>query len=181
MTEDKDNASSVEDLKNVRSWTLGILGFATTVSAVLVQAFHFRLEPTLVAVAGFAFTMIATVLFINRAETRQNKALGKHIDYSTEVNESFLARLDSIDDVLLDIQKSTLRTEICNEIRNNPKNHETIIRMGERYFCQLKGDWVMTDLYQAWVDSEQEAGRRVHLPPELLMTVTNQILTEKDK
>ena len=62
---EKDNtASSVEDLKSLRNWILGIIGFATAVSTFLVQALHFRPEPTILAVSGFACALVLIVVLI---------------------------------------------------------------------------------------------------------------------
>lgn len=165
-----ENKNSTEDLKTLRNYVIGVAGFATTVSAILIQVFHFKAEPTVACAIAFACMMLLIVYLIGRAEKRNQVMLQSHIDESNTVIGGFDKRLDSIDNVLLDIQKSTLRTELSNEINRNPSNHDTIIRMGEKYFCRLNGNWVMLDAYKSWMESEEKTGRKVHLPTELLTT-----------
>lgn len=160
--------SPIEDLKNLKNYVLGIAGFSTSVSAVLIQIFHFPTEITVAMMILISCLFIVIVYLIGRAEGRQKRMLEAHVKASTKTIRGFDKRLDMIDSVLADIQKSTLRTEICNEIERYPENHDTIIRMGERYFCELGGNWVMFDLYQRWIDSENAEGRPVYLPPQLL-------------
>lgn len=169
---------SVDDLKTLRNWAIGIASFSTTISAVLVQVLHFPVEPTLLCVLGFAGIMLIVVYLINKSEQRQKKLLQSHTEESTQITKDFDRRLDSIDEILLDIQRSTLRTEMNDEIARHPENHDTILKMAEKYFCQLKSDWVQTSLFLDWVESEEKAGRKVHIPQELLNTVSARALEE---
>lgn len=171
--------NSIDDLKLLRNWAIGIASFSTTISAILVQALHFPVEPTLICVLGFAGLMLLVVYLINKSEQRQRILLQSHIKESTENVKDFDSRLDSIDLILLDIQRSTLRTEMNDEIARHPENHDTILRMAEKYFCQLKSDWIQTSLFLSWVESEEKAGRKVHIPQELIATVNARALEEK--
>ena len=99
--------------------------------------------------------------------------LKNHIDEATYTTQEFVGRLDSIDDVLLDIQKSTLRTEMNDEITRHPHNHDTILRMAQKYFVDLQADWIETDIFLSWVEAEKQAGRPVNLPPQLFSAVTD--------
>lgn len=169
---------STDDLKALKNWAIGIVGFSTTISAVLVQILHFPVEPTLLCVLGFAGIMLLVVYLINKSEQRQKRLLQSHAEESVQITKDFDKRLDSIDEILLDIQRSTLRTEMNDEIARHPENHDTILKMAEKYFCQLKSDWVQTSLFLAWVESEEKAGRKVHIPQELLNTVNARVLEE---
>lgn len=167
----EQNKSSREDLITLRNYTLGVVGFATAVSTVLIQVMHFRAEPTIACTIAFACMMLLIVYLIGRAEARNGLMLRDHIDESETVIKGFDKRLDSVDTALVDIQASTLRTELNNAIYRHPENHDTIIRMAEKYFCTLKQNWVMLDLFSAWVESENAKGREVHLPPDLLKSI----------
>jgi hypothetical protein len=41
------------------------------------------------------------------------------------------------------------------------------LKYAERYFIELDGDWVQTDLFFGWIEAEDKAGRTVHIPPQL--------------
>lgn len=161
--------NSADDLKTLRNWALGVAGFSTTISAILVQALHFPVEPTLICVLGFACLMLLIVYLINKSEQRQKLLLKTHIDESSEITKGFDKRLDYIDKLLLEIQRSSLRIELGNEIKRHPENHDTILKMAERYFLPVEqggynGDWVASDAFQLWAEKENEHGRPVKIP-----------------
>ena len=45
----------------------------------------------------------------------------------------------------------------------HPHNHDTILKMAEKYFITLKGDWYETNRFLDWVEKEN-----IHLPPSLI-------------
>ena len=175
-----DGKDSKEDLITLRNCVIGVVGFATTVSAVLIQVFHFRPEPTIVCAAAFAILMLLIVFLIGKAERRSNKNLEKHIKDSEEVQQSMKQDLQDIKNMLLENGRSTLRLELNEEINLRPENHDTILRMGKRYFLDMQGDWVETDAFQKWIDSENAAGRKVNIPPALMSDIAMKLSKEKD-
>lgn len=170
-------ANSVDDLKTLRNYALGVVGFATTISAILIQALHFETEPTLISVAGFALLMLLVGFLINRAEQRQAQLLKDHQKESDALFKDFQGDLQYLKKMALENQMSSIRNEMNCEIYRSPQNHDTILEFAHRYFIELGGDWVQTDLFLAWVDSENEQGRKVHIPTDLLQAIT----TDKNK
>lgn len=171
--------NSIEDLKTLRNWILGVATFATSISTFLVQALHFRLEPTLLVVLAFSILIIVIVFLINRVEKRQEEKLESHIKHSETNTTKLNNRLDFIDKVLLDIQRSTLRTEMNNEIARHPENHDTILRMAQRYFLPVEAgglgaNWVQADLFLSWAEKENAKGRPVHIPVDLSQAVAKE-------
>lgn len=162
-----DKKESVEDLKTLRNYTLGVVGFATAISAVLIQILHFKAEPTIACTVAFACGMLIIVYLIGKSEGRNRVMLEQHIKESQATVERMSCWFDNIDKTLLEIQRSNLRIELGNEIKRRPENHDTILRMAERYFLPVEqgglgGDWVMTDLFMKWVEAE-----KVGLPKSL--------------
>lgn len=161
-----------DDLKEVKAWILGVIAFATAISAFLVTVFGFDAGITAGVAALVATIIVVVVLLIDRSERRMRAEMEQH-------------KLDSMNDfskcksVLFDIQRSTLRTEMNNEIYRNPQNHDTILRMGRKYFIELGGDWVETDIFKQWIDDENAAGRRVNVPPELFSNLSQKIEAER--
>ena len=154
--------NSTDDLKILRNYVIGVAGFATTVSAILIQALHFPAEPTLLCVIAFACLMLLIVFLINRSEQRQRKLLENHIKESSMLTEDIKKDLTYIKDMTLENQKSAIRTELYNEIRFNPSNHDTILKIAEHYFLALKADWYMTNIFLDWAEKEN-----VKLPAQL--------------
>ena len=166
-----ENKNSKEDLISLRNYTLGVVAFATAVSTILIQVLHFRTEPTIACTLAFSCMMLLIVYLIGRAERRNQKILENHITGSDNKFGCFEKKLNSIDEVLTSIQASTLRIELNNMIYRHPENHDTIIKMAERYFCELGQNWVMVDVFSNWIDNENKSGREVHIPAELVKTI----------
>lgn len=155
--------NSTEDLKILRNYAIGVAGFATTVSAILIQALHFPAEPTLLCVISFACLMLLVVFLINKSEQRQKMNLKQHIDSSEKAFNEFRQDLADIKEMLVDNSKATLRIEMNEEMLQHPHNHDTILKMAEKYFITLKGDWYETNRFLDWVEKEN-----IHLPPSLI-------------
>lgn len=156
-----ENAST-EDLKTLRNYAIGVAGFATTISAILIQALHFPVEPTLICVASFACLMLVIVYLINKSEQRQKMNLKQHIDSSEKAFSEFRQDLADIKEMLVDNSKATLRIEMNEEMSRHPHNHDTILKMAEKYFVELKGDWYMSNKFLDWAEKEN-----IHLPASL--------------
>ena len=96
--------------------------------------------------------------------------MADHVAEAEKTTQGFGLRLDSIDNVLLDIQRSTLRTEICNEMARHPDNHDTILKMAEKYFGKraqggLEANWYMSSKFLDWAEKEE-----IKLPPSIQVT-----------
>ena len=168
MTTTKDS------LKELKTWTLGVIGFATAISAFLVTVFGFDAGITSGIAALVAAVLVITVFLIDQAEKRNAKKIE---DNRAEAIQQF----NCCKDILKDVQESTLRTEMNNEIYRNPQNHDTILKMGRKYFIELGGDWVETDIFKQWIDGENAAGRKVNIPSGLFMNLSQKIDSERDK
>lgn len=55
---------------------------------------------------------------------------------------------------LHEIRLDTTRTQLIMLMEHQPHNHDTIIKVAERYFCQLQGDWYCTSLFRDWAKRE---------------------------
>lgn len=169
----------LDDIKTSKGYILGVLAFATAVGAFLTQVLHFRTEPTLAAVAFFALFVLYLSWLIDKSEKRQEQRMAEH-------NKEIGARLANYDDTLAclkdyakETQLATLRIEMDNEMARNPANHDTILKYAEKYFIELGGDWVQTDKFFAWAESERDAGRPVRMPPALMNNIQTKREAEK--
>lgn len=172
---------TVEDLKVVRNYCLGVFTFGAAITTFFTQAFHFPLEPTLIGTTLGGALFLVVVFLIYRAEQRMKHALTCHVDSSTVALNEFRSDIEYLKKSALATQCSTLRAELDAEIFRNPSNHDTIIRYAYRYFKELDADWVETEKFLAWVESEKKAGRPVRLPADLLTNVNNKALLESSQ
>ena len=51
-------------------------------------------------------------------------------------------------------EKDNLRTQLMVMIKDFPSEKTDILRLGQHYFNDLHGNWVLTDLYRKWVVEE---------------------------
>lgn len=173
--------NSFEDIKSLKNYALGVAGFGTTIAAVLIEVFHLEADVTIACVIGFALLILLIGFFINRSERRQNEQLQAHRVQSqkqmTEVQEA----LNYLKKIAIQNQRSCIRNEMNDEMRDHPENHDTILEFAHRYFVELKGDWVQTDKFLNWVDSENAAGRKVHVPADLFKAVSERQAEEEER
>lgn len=170
-----------DDIKECKGYILGVIGFATTVSVFMVQVFHFQLEPTLIGVCSVALCMLLIGFFINRSEKRGQIALEKRRQESLDRTNQLQDSLNEIKKLTLETRLDGIRTLLTMYINTQPENHDTILKIAQRYFVEYGGDWVMTDEFLKWAERENEEGRKVHLPPALSSTVQMRFSEEEKK
>lgn len=163
--------SVIDDIKQSKGYVLGVISFATAVGAFLTQIMHFKPEPTIASVFGSAAVILYIGFLMRRSEERQCKALREHEAVSQVEIQKFVDMLKKIENDGLENQRALMRLEMDNLMAREPYNHDTIIAYAERYFLDLNGNWKQTDRFLDWVDKENEAGRSVHIPPELFSNV----------
>lgn len=161
----------IDDVKTSKGYILGVIAFATAVGAFLTQVLHFKVEPTLTAVASLAVFVLFLSWLIDRSEKRQTQALKTHTVETEKRLSNYDNKLDTLVSFAKETQLATIRIEMNNVMVRNPENHDTILKYAQRYFVELGGDWVQTDTFLTWVDSENAAGRTVHVPPALMAAV----------
>lgn len=170
----------LDDIKSSKGYILGVIAFATAVATFLTTAMGFRKEPTITAVAGLAIFVLYLSWLIDRSEKRQVKRLEEHNKETNERMAGYDKMLECLTNYAKETQLSTLRIEMDNEMARNPANHDTILRYAEKYFIELGGDWVQTDKFFAWAESERDAGRPVRMPPALMNNIQTKRELEKN-
>lgn len=169
---------ALDDLNELKGYFLGTLALGAAATTFLTQAFHTPLESTLIGTTGVGVFFLIIVYLVNRAERRMVTRLNAHVTLSDEHIKRFHDDIEILKDRALENQRSSLRNEMDNEIYRNPSNHDTIIRYAYKYFYELNGDWVQTEKFLAWRDSEEAAGRPVHLPNVLIRKLDDDIKKE---
>lgn len=178
MPADQENKAT-GDLKVIAGYVTGVIAFATAVTTFFVKVLNAKMELTLGIVAVLSSMLLLTTLLINRAEKRTMKEVQRIKEECNVTQIKYQKDMEWLKKMTLENTRSSLRTEMDNEIYRRPENHDTIIKYAYRYFVELDSDWVETEKFEAWIESEEKAGRKVHLPRELLTNVTNKIALEK--
>ena len=151
-----------DNVKELKGWIAGAIGFDATVTGLLVAIFQVDAVKTTIATTATTIVALALVFLIYRSETRSRQELKDHIDESNVLTSELKEDMTEIKALIRDNGKSTLRLEINDEMLRNSQNHDTILKMGEKYFCEMDGDWYMTNRFLDWAEKEN-----VHLPTSL--------------
>lgn len=153
----------LDNVKEMKGWIMGAIAFDASVTSILVAVFSVDAVKTTIATTATMVVALAIIFLIYKSEARSRDRLEAHIE---EANSS----VKEINDGIIELKKmaqengkSTLRLEINEEMLRNPHNHDTILKMGEIYFCDMQGDWYMTNRFLDWVEKEG-----IHLPPALM-------------
>ena len=165
MEENKN--SVVQDIKDLKGWILGVVSFATAISAFCSLVLHWDAGKVAAIAAAIAIFSITLAFLIHLAENRNVQRLEAHIKSSNESIDAFRKDIDYLKDMTLENNRSSIRIEMNSIIRNEPQNHDTILAYAEKYFVELDGDWKETDYFFKWIANEQKAGREVFIPPQL--------------
>lgn len=152
-----------DNVKELKAWILGAIAFDAAVTSLLVAVFEVDAVKTTIATTATTMVALAIIFLIYRSEKRTKNELQKHIEEANSLVAELRKNTTEIKKLLLDNGKSTLRIEINDEMSKNPHNHDTILKMGEKYFYEMDGDWYMTNRFLDWAEKE-----KVHLPPSLI-------------
>lgn len=117
--------------------------------------------------------LIATIGGLSGLISAISTTVFKIIDYKkAQKGETLEAKLDTklqpildelrnrqkenleLQEELREIRLDTTRTQMIMLMEHQPHNHDTILKIAERYFCYLKGDWYCTSLFKDWAKHE---------------------------
>ena len=170
---DKKEPTALEDVSAVKGYILGALAFAAAIAGFCTTVFGWELGKVTAVTAVAAVVFIALAVLIQRSENRNIERLDGHIKRAGDDMSSINNSLEYLKKMALENQLASIRIEMNTFIRDEPQNHDTILSYAERYFLTLEGDWKETDRFLEWVESEEKAGRKVHVPPALMLNVRN--------
>lgn len=169
-----------DDIKEIKGYILGVITFSTTFTVFLTQVIKTPIDITLISTSTIAGCLLFIGFLINRSEQRQILALAKQEEISLERVESFKNSVEDIKNLAIETRLDNLRTLLTLYIHDQPENHDTILKIAEKYFIEFKGDWVMTDEFLKWADAEKQAGRPVFIPSNLGNIVSLRAQEEKE-
>lgn len=93
------------------------------------------------------------------------KAKQETYDMKKDSNDKISLLDNNIKEILeisKETQKDTTRIQLLMVIQQQPNNVDTILKLAERYFVKLKGDWYATSEFNKWV-KEHDVGLPIHI------------------
>ena len=76
----------------------------------------------------------------------------KRSDDKRDNYDAVIERLEKIEKRLDTNEKDSLRTQMLIMMNHYPEDHIEIMKLAERYFSVLHGDWYMTSIFNKWLE-----------------------------
>jgi len=155
--------SALDDIKQMKAYILGVIGFATATTGILVGTFN--VDPVKTTIATTATAIVALFLgwLVQKAEKRVHNELQEHIKESNELRGELNDCMMHNRETLADIRRDTLRIQLAQYLKDQPDNVDTILMLAEEYFCKLKGDWYKTNEFVNWAEAH-------NVKPEIVLS-----------
>ena len=130
-----------------------VIAAVTTITAIICNIFPW--EASKVTATGVAIG--GAILFMGWAIDKQQEytdsKLSSHIqEYNIKIS-SLGDSISELKGIAEDTRKDTLRIQLIQYIQYQPDSVDTILKLAESYFCDLRGDWVMTVEFMKWADA----------------------------
>ena len=117
-----------DNVKEMKGWILGAIGFDATVTGLLVTIFEVDAVKTTIATTATTLVALAIIFLIYKSEARSRQELQEHIDESNTLTKTITDGLKDLKEMIRENGKSTLRLEINDEMLRNPHNHHPFHR-----------------------------------------------------
>lgn len=118
------------------------------------------------ALGGLAglVSAIATVVFkiIDYRKAKKGETLEAKL-------QPLFDKMDKQEEELHESRLDTTRIQLIILMEHQPHNHDTIVKVAERYFCQLGGNWWTASEFASWAKREG-----VELPPHLWAAISKE-------
>lgn len=165
--------SVLDNVKGIKAWVMGAIAFDAAVTTLLVNVFNVDAVKTTVATTATTIVALVIIWLIYKSEETAHKELQEHIEQSNILQEQLKECMVDNKAEMREIRKDTLRIQLTSYIKDQPENIDTILKLAETYFVQLKGDWYMTSEFNKWAKAHD-----IEVPP----IISNAILeTENER
>lgn len=137
------------------SWkrVAAVIGAVVTVSALVCSIFPWEASKVTATGAAIGSVILFMGWAIDKQQEYTDSKLTSHVqEYNSKIS-SLVDSISELKDIAEDTRKDTLRIQLTQYIQYQPDNIETILKVAEPYFCDLKGDWVMTAEFMKWADA----------------------------
>lgn len=87
---------------------------------------------------------------------------------SNERAEKLDTTIDKVLAVTEETRKDTVRIQLLMILSHQPENTDTILKLAEKYFIDLDGDWYMTNVFGKWAKEHD-----ITIPVNILQAMSN--------
>ena len=87
---------------------------------------------------------------------------------SNERAEKLDTTIDKVLAVTEETRKDTVRIQLLMILSHQPENTDTILKLAEKYFIDLDGDWYMTNVFGKWAKEHD-----ITIPVNILQAMGN--------
>ena len=172
--EDKTNKikSVWNDIAKTWGRIAGVLAAVGLVATAVVKIFNAPPELTYSLFAALGLILLIISFYVDKQTeyTYQEIVAYEHkarADFTKNIKETKQQMLDmkedsnkKIDTLTKNVEKvlkisketrqDTIRIQLLMIMEHQPDNIDTIIKLAEKYFIELKGDWYMTNEFNKW-------------------------------
>lgn len=111
-------------------------------------------------IGGICAGIVSILKFVSeRKDLKEQRSIENILDDKLSPIISCLDKLDKHrskqDKELKETRLDTTRIQLMMLIEHQPYNHDTIIKVAERYFLELDGNWIMAAEFLDWSEKEK--------------------------
>ena len=153
--------SAWDDISKVWKRIAAVVAAMGVITTFFVNVFGSPLDKTVTITSCLGVVILLISFYVDkqtkyiREEIKDNRKvsddkLSEHISESNKIIQTFGDTLKEMKKTGEDTRKDTLRIQLIMVIRDDPTNKDTILKLAQAYFVELKGDWYMTDMFLNW-------------------------------
>lgn len=167
------NSKSVwDDISRIWGRVAGVLAAVGLVATAVVKVFHTPPEFTYIVFMCIGLVLLIISFYVDKqaeynhqeilvyeSKARQDfmevmqKARQQTLEMKQDSNDKIDKLTQSVNKILTlseDTRRDTLRIQLLMILAHQPDNIDTILKLAQAYFVELKGDWYMTSEFNKW-------------------------------
>ena len=190
---DKDNQQTKSvwtDIAKIWGRIAGVIAAVGILATFITKIFKTSPELTYILCSGLGAIILIISFYVDkqtqylheeiiRYEQQARKdfteAMHKTRDEMMKMKQDTKDRIDQLNtniDEILELSKETrkdnIRIQLLMIMEHQPENVDTILKIAEKYFIKLKGDWYMTNEFSKWAKEHN-----VTIPAHLYDVIDN--------
>lgn len=178
--EEKEKTKSVwNDITKVWARIAGVIAAIGLLATAIVKIFNTSPEITYLVSVAIGLVLLIISFYVDRQAKYTHEEIVNHDKkirddfmeilnnqktmsdkYRQETGEKIQTLIDSLETLVKTSQetrKDTVRIQLLMVIESQPENVDTIMKLAETYFVELKGDWYMTSEFSKWAKAHDIA------------------------
>lgn len=194
---DKQTKSVWTDIAKIWGRIAGVIAAVGVLATFITKVFNTSPELTYSLCAALGAILLIISFYVDKqtqylheeiiqyeqqARKDFTEAMHKTKDEIIKVKQDSNIKIDQLNqnvDKILELSKETrkdnVRIQLLMIMSHQPDNIDTILKIAEKYFIKLKGDWYMTNEFSKWANEH-----KVTIPTPLYSIINNNSEHEED-